>query len=338
MVRYMDKIEIIELEDINREDALKIMIVELENEIKNSKNIISRNIKQEERQFSIILDNVINNTIGKAMLLNDKLVGFLAFFGPKDDFFGNCKGAFSPLGYSAFSSSNREKIASILIEYCIEELYKNGITHMALSRYANDDEVGRILNLSSFGMRCSDAIMLVENYKYESDNKGNKAIRFELLNGKRRLEIQELDQALTKHLLASPCCFISKDTDLEALVCDNEKEVIAAYIENDIAGYMTLTHGGETYLSEYDNVRSICGCYVKPEFRHMGIAKALLDEVVAHVTKQGYTYLGTDYETINPTALRFWTKYFAPYTYSYIRRLDERILERFVPDTRKISY
>ena len=87
-----------------------------------------------------------------------------------------------------------------------------------------------------------------------------------------------------------------------------------------------LTHGGETFLAERESVRSICGCYVKPEFRHAGIAKALLDEVVKYVKAQGYRYLGTDYETINPTALRFWTIFFSPYTYSYIRRLDERLI------------
>ncbi len=41
---------------------------------------------------------------------------------------------------------------------------------------------------------------------------------------------------------------------------------------------------------------------------------------------EGKTYLGVDCETLNPTALRFWGKYFDNYTYSYIRRLDERVV------------
>ena len=32
-----------------------------------------------------------------------------------------------------------------------------------------------------------------------------------------------------------------------------------------------------------------------------------------------------DCETLNPTALNFWGKYFDPYTYSFARRIDERI-------------
>jgi hypothetical protein len=40
---------------------------------------------------------------------------------------------------------------------------------------------------------------------------------------------------------------------------------------------------------------------------------------------EGVTYLGVDYETLNPTALNFWSKYFKPYTFSFARRIDERI-------------
>lgn len=42
--------------------------------------------------------------------------------------------------------------------------------------------------------------------------------------------------------------------------------------------------------------------------------------------KEGKEYIGVDCETLNPTALRFWSKYFEKYTYSYARRIDERIL------------
>jgi hypothetical protein len=40
-----------------------------------------------------------------------------------------------------------------------------------------------------------------------------------------------------------------------------------------------------------------------------------------------YTRLGVDFESINPTAYGFWLKYFDAYTYSVVRRVDEKILE-----------
>lgn len=45
------------------------------------------------------------------------------------------------------------------------------------------------------------------------------------------------------------------------------------------------------------------------------------------LTKKGVRYLGVDYETLNLTALLFWSKYFKGYTYSFVRRIDERILD-----------
>ena len=67
--------------------------------------------------------------------------------------------------------------------------------------------------------------------------------------------------------------------------------------------------------------------FVKKEFRSKGIADGLLKAVYEAARKQGFDFLGVDYETLNPNALHFWTKYFEPYTYSWHRRIDERILD-----------
>lgn len=40
---------------------------------------------------------------------------------------------------------------------------------------------------------------------------------------------------------------------------------------------------------------------------------------------EDYTMLGVDFESFNPTARGFWLQYFAPYTHSVVRRIDERI-------------
>jgi len=43
--------------------------------------------------------------------------------------------------------------------------------------------------------------------------------------------------------------------------------------------------------------------------------------------KEGYAYLGVDYESLNPTAYAFWQKYFSAYTHGLVRRIDEHILQ-----------
>ena len=51
---------------------------------------------------------------------------------------------------------------------------------------------------------------------------------------------------------------------------------------------------------------------------------ALLDAAQRDLAAQGVPLLGVDCETLNPPAFRCWSKRFAPFTYSFVRRLDER--------------
>ena len=39
-----------------------------------------------------------------------------------------------------------------------------------------------------------------------------------------------------------------------------------------------------------------------------------------------YVRLGVDCESMNPTALGFWSKYFDAYTHSVVRRIDENAI------------
>ena len=71
---------------------------------------------------------------------------------------------------------------------------------------------------------------------------------------------------------------------------------------------------------------NISGAFVKKEYRGQKVADGLVSYIQEILRGENYEYLGVDCETLNPTALRFWTKHFKPYTYSYARRIDERVL------------
>ena len=62
-----------------------------------------------------------------------------------------------------------------------------------------------------------------------------------------------------------------------------------------------------------------------PGHRGSGVYDSLLAFVIDTLKHEDYKRLGVDCETLNPTALRFWGKYFSVYTYGLIRRIDERI-------------
>ena len=68
---------------------------------------------------------------------------------------------------------------------------------------------------------------------------------------------------------------------------------------------------------------SLFTIFVLPEYRGKGIAQTLLAHIIRTLRAENCTLLGVDCETFNPTAINFWSKNFAPYTYSVVRCIDE---------------
>ncbi|HVX31426.1 MAG TPA: hypothetical protein VHA53_13175, partial [Nitrolancea sp.] len=56
------------------------------------------------------------------------------------------------------------------------------------------------------------------------------------------------------------------------------------------------------------------------------LAQQLLRRLVNTLRTEGYTHLGVDFESFNPTADRFWPKHFEAYTCVVARRVDENVL------------
>lgn len=103
--------------------------------------------------------------------------------------------------------------------------------------------------------------------------------------------------------------------------------MFAAKAGKEIIGYMAFDNEGETFVSENSKMMNICGAYVEKKYRNTNVAPSLVEYMCRICEQEGYEYLGVDCETLNPTALRFWGKYFQNYTYSYNRRIDERVVD-----------
>lgn len=273
---------------------------------------------------------------GLVAMEDGKVIGYLVFEGPWDGFFGNCKGAFSPLGGSAFSGINRGKLSSQLLSAVTEIMVKEEeVTSFALSRYANDTEVGKSLVLNGFGIRCSDAIMKLSEHRRRGYYNSNISF-LELKNDEKRL-ILDLRLGLTKHLLKAPVYFPTHIGNYMEWFSKEEIRVFAASIKNEIIGFISFQDEAETFVTETACMKNICGAFVKEEYRGKNVATDMLSFICNVCDNEGVEYLGVDCETLNPTALRFWGKHFENYTYSYHRRIDERVIGNY-PEGNKDDY
>lgn len=292
-------------------------------------------IARVDESLDSLLTALFQNGLGKLALKDGKLIGYLAFLGPWQGFHGNVTGAFSPLGGSSFASKgisgiSKDKLSSMLISAAAEDFVEKKIFQMAISTYAYDNEVGRSLVLNGFGIRCSDTIMELEAEHpllLEASQNLDAYITVKEVPAEDRLLLLPLNRELIRHLAKAPALFptyLAYET-VEGDLEDPDIRYFAAYKDHALIGYMGVKSEGENFISNTPQTANICGAYVKEEYRNSKVAGAILSHICDTCKREGYLLLGEDCETLNPTALRFWTKFFTPYTYSYIRRFDERI-------------
>ena len=304
------------------EEALALASYEYQRERNKVKELPDIDFMNQLREN---LTDLFQTKYGLIARSEGKVVGYLAFKGPFGGFFGNCKGAFSPLEGCAVSGSNRGKLLSKLIETVTEMMVQEeGVTSFALCRYANDKEIGRALVLNGFGIRCSDAILKLRERKREEYY--NSDIAFLELEHKDKKLILDLRLGLTRHLLKAPVYFPSHIEDYMGWFARKEIRVFVACKNGEMIGYISIQDEGENFVTDRVHMKNICGAFVKEEYRGKKVADDLLNFVCNVCEKEGGEYLGVDCETLNPSALRFWGKYFNPYTYSYHRRIDERVI------------
>ncbi len=301
--------------------AVKLALAELEAERTHCPDLPCEDFS---RHLTGILHWLSSQLFGKAALCDGKLVGYLIFAGPWDSFFGDVKGVFSPLGGSAFSYEyeNRGRLASMLFASIAEEFVKQNVFSCALSRYAHDEETAKSFVLNGFGIRCSDAVREFSRLalSHSSDN-----IHFVELPSSEFERVRKLRSGLVKHLERAPVFY---PTDMERYEQWFQKEgmrVFAAEADGEIIGFISLEDDAENFITEHDTMKNICGAYFDVNYRGNGIAQGLLAFIIDTLKAEGITHLGVDCETLNPTALNFWGKYFEPYTYSFARRIDERV-------------
>ncbi|HEV2072959.1 MAG TPA: GNAT family N-acetyltransferase [Thermomicrobiales bacterium] len=267
--------------------------------------------------------DIVRHGTGIAALDGSKLAGYMSFIGPIDNFFGTSPGCFSPLHGLAATGPQRRRLFSLLFQHASGLLTAKGAKVFAITTYAHDHDAATALSLNGFGIRNADAIreiatpletVIVPDITYREIPWSDAGRLLPLKNG------------LVEHLHRSPTYVAAEAFTPEsfALLCEERKSRFFIAQDGDTPiGYMEITDEGESYLTSDPGMLNICGAFLHEQYRGQGIYAQLLGVVIDTLRKEGVRHLGVDFETMNPTALHFWTRYFDPYTYSLARRLDD---------------
>lgn len=306
------------------EDAVKLAQAQYNMEQKQIEALYEKDYKD---ILTASLGGIFKSKFGAVAVERGKLLGYLSFWGGWSGHFGNVKGSFSPLFANAVGGECRGKTLSLLFQYVSEQMIQDEILSFAICTYSHDAELKESLIMNGFGIRCSDAIRNVDKPLHI---KINTEYLYEEMHYSDAHCLLPLKNSLARHLRKSPTYYPNhefSEEDFIAMCNKRQSRFFVAKDKSEIIGYIEITKDGETFITEEPDIQNICGAYLKENYRGKNILQSLLSFAFEIMKNDGIKRIGVDCETINPAALRFWEKYFDSYTYSFVRRIDERILE-----------
>jgi GNAT superfamily N-acetyltransferase len=137
-----------------------------------------------------------------------------------------------------------------------------------------------------------------------------------------------LENLLITHLTSSPSFMpysILNEADFLKNL-DKDVRFFVAKGKDKCVAFIKISREGENFVCNDKGIMNICGAYCLPEYRGTGIYSNLLAYLVSNLKTEGYTRVGVDFESFNPTARGFWLKHFTEYTNSVVRRIDDKNL------------
>lgn len=137
--------------------------------------------------------------------------------------------------------------------------------------------------------------------------------------------LAELEEGLRAHLAGTPVFFsLGPPRPAEQLrqrLADPNAAALLAERQGRVVAYMLVGPASDDAATVIRDAgtASITGAFTRPEDRRGGVAEALLDAAVSWARDQGYDRIAVDFETANLLATRFWTRHFAPVSFSLER-------------------
>jgi len=276
-----------------------------------------------QEMFHKRIARLFSSGSGVVAIDNNKIIGFLAGY-KVDELFGKCKGIYCPLYGHGAVKENRVRIYQELYKYAAEMWVNEGHTQHAITLFDQDKETIDTWFWLGFGLRCIDAMREVAPINIDKiiiDIKKVGEADISLL--------ADLQNKLHNYFISSPIFMPLQDEDpikyLNKWMSKDNHHLWMACSDEKPIGFMKFEPTGERFITEHPDIMNITGAYIDETARKLNVGTTLLGVIQEWLLENNYKLCGVDYESINSIGSNFWNKYFTPYTYSVVRRIDERV-------------
>ena len=275
-----------------------------------------------------VFKEFVDNGLGVAMFDGDNMLGFLCCDDPWDNSFGSAAmGTIVPAYGHGAVAENRDMIYKRLYQAAAEIWVGKGIMYHAIGLYAHDAQVVDTFFDYGFGLRCIDAVRPMTGF----DHMIFEGVTFSELAKTEVAKVRGMRGALAAYLGESPSFMRWSDDFLKDWLARAEarnSHLFIAELGAEPIAFIEVMDDGENFATYNDDMRSICGAFCLSQYRGKGVMQGLLNYVIVQLGAKGFSSLGVDFESFNPSASGFWLKYFTAYGYTVVRRIDECALEK----------
>ncbi len=271
------------------------------------------------------IDYLCANCPGVVAYENGDLIGCLTGY-LIDGFKMDARGVYCPEIANFAEGSMPLRTFKLLYKAACDIWQEEKVACQAIAAFSYDAPFREALTLNEFGIHVMDCI------------RWSTQIGAARLNGYtiRRASAEDIDDylrlndALFDHICTPPISQYypqrrPKEVMLERLI-DQVRHVWLAKHEGKAIGFLQFDLPVEDvcYSVRYNDTAGMSGAYVDPEHRSTGITELLLETALEQCRANGVERASVDFESANAQAHGFWTRYFEPVVYSYLRRLDAR--------------
>jgi len=268
------------------------------------------------------LEEMAARSPGFMALDQEELVGYLGWW-LVDNFRGTGRrGAYCPEWAHGAYRDHKQHIYQALYRAAATAWQEAGCQVHAITLLAHDHAAEKAWFWQGFGLAVIDAVRAVQplDVTYPAGMTIRPATEVD------GATLETLDAEHTAHYVQSPI-FMAPRRSCKAVVwqqfsMQTPNGVWLAFADRQPVGFISFVGGDELDgidLLRMDGVIGINGAYVRPAYRGRGVAAALLDAALRAYAALGMTGCAVNFESFNPEAAIFWTRYFTPVCLSLLR-------------------
>jgi GNAT superfamily N-acetyltransferase len=273
-----------------------------------------------------LLQNILKPDIpGVAAIQGNRMVGFLTAWQMPD--FRGKRSIYAPEWANAAVLEHSARIYEVMYSRISGEWLAEKYFAHYLSIFPNDLQALQYWNWVGFGMFAVDALRALDSIPV-----GDTGIHI------RRAGLQDIEQVMAlqdelwEYIKSPPIFILSERYDrkyYEAWLLDPGKGIWLACSQDEPLAFMRMGPAAEDVCTIIidEKTTSIYAAFTREQARREGIATALLAHALKFACACGYQRCAVPFEPMNPLGSRFWLRHFQPVCYSFLRNIDDRLVQ-----------